>query len=268
MTWELIAANIEVRGYEVFPRLRMIYIRNKHQFFARWTHWVNFPLLFVMVWSGLLIYWANAVYRVGIGSLTLFHFFPNGVYSALKLDHRLAQGMAWHFYFMWFFALNGFVYVLFTLVTGHWREMLPTRRGLLDAALVTLHDLGLRKECPPQGKYNAAQQIAYSAIIVMGLGSLLTGLAIYRPVQLHWLASLLGGYEWARMEHFALTVAYVLFFLVHVAQVARAGWNNFRSMVTGYEIVPDIQHTGLQHSDLPHSDLQHPDLEHSEAHGD
>jgi len=216
----------------------MIYIKNKHQFFARWTHWVNFPILFVMIWSGLLIYWANGVYRIGFGNVTLFQFFPKTFYSILNLNQRLAQGMAWHFYFMWFFAINGLIYVLFTLITGHWREMIPTKRGFIDALLVTLHDLGLRKECPPQGKYNAAQQISYSAIIVMGAGSLVTGLAIYRPIQVRWLTSLLGGYEWARMEHFALTIGYLLFFVVHIVQVARAGWNNFRSMVAGYEIVP------------------------------
>jgi len=70
----------------------------------------------------------------------------------------------------------------------------------------------------------------------MGLGSLLTGLAIYKPVQFGWLTRLLGGYEAARIEHFVLTIGYVLFFIVHVAQVVRAGWNNFRSMVAGFEI--------------------------------
>ena len=67
----------------------------------------------------------------------------------------------------------------------------------------------------------------------MGAGSLVTGLAIYKPTQLAWLTGLLGGYAWARAEHFALTIGYVLFFVVHIAQVIRAGWNNFRAMVTG-----------------------------------
>jgi thiosulfate reductase cytochrome b subunit len=218
-------------------------IQNKHQLFARWTHWVNFPVLFVMIWSGLLIYWAHDPYRIGVGSVTLFKFFPQWFYALLHLDHRLAQGMAWHFYFMWFFALNGFLYVALTLATGHWREMIPHRNALQDAWQVTLHDLGLRRDCPPQGKYNAAQQMSYTAIIVMGAGSLITGLAIYRPIQLSWLTTSLGGYEWARAEHFTLTVGYVLFFLVHVIQVARAGWNNFRSMVAGYELVSSRERT-------------------------
>ena len=77
------------------------------------------------------------------------------------------------------------------------------------------------------------------SIILMGVGSLLTGLAIYKPAQLGWMATLLGGYQAARVEHFLLTVGYVGFFVVHIAQVIRAGWNNFRAMVMGYEIVPE-----------------------------
>jgi thiosulfate reductase cytochrome b subunit len=87
------------------------------------------------------------------------------------------------------------------------------------------------------GKFNGAQQIAYTAVILMGFGSLATGLAIYKPTQFAWLASLLGGYMAARFEHFLLAMGYVLFFLIHIAQVIRAGWNNFRAMVSGYELV-------------------------------
>ena len=66
---------------------------------------------------------------------------------------------------------------------------------------------------------------------------MLTGLAIYKTVQFAWLATLLGGYEAARFEHFWLAIGYVLFFAVHIIQVVRAGWNNFRAMLTGYEVV-------------------------------
>ncbi len=70
----------------------------------------------------------------------------------------------------------------------------------------------------------------------MGIGSVLTGLAIYKPIQLSWLCSLMGGYASARFLHFALTIGYVLFFLIHIFQVIRAGWNNFQAMITGFEI--------------------------------
>jgi thiosulfate reductase cytochrome b subunit len=90
---------------------------------------------------------------------------------------------------------------------------------------------------PTQGKYNAAQQIAYTLIVLAGAGSVITGLAIYKPVQLHWLTTLLGGYEMARWLHFWLTMGYVVFFVIHVVQVALAGWNNFRAMIAGFELV-------------------------------
>ncbi len=73
----------------------------------------------------------------------------------------------------------------------------------------------------------------------MGAGSLITGLAIYKPAQLAWLTALCGGYSFARIIHFALTISYVAFFAVHVVQVALAGWNNFRSIVIGYELVDE-----------------------------
>jgi thiosulfate reductase cytochrome b subunit len=104
---------------------------------------------------------------------------------------------------------------------------------------VLLHDLHIRKQAPPFTKYNSAQQIAYTAIIVMGFGSILTGLAIYKPIQFGWLVWLLGGYEAARLEHFILTIGYCLFFAIHILQVIRAGWKNFQSMVTGFETVAE-----------------------------
>ncbi len=170
----------------------------KHPRAIRWMHWINFPLLAVMIWSGLLIYWANDVYDVGIGSVTLFHFFPDWFYRTLKLDHGLALGMAYHFTFAWFFGINGLVYVLYTIVSGEWRHLLPNRHTPREAWHVVLHDLGLRKAPLPRAKFNGAQRLAYTGVIVMGAGSLITGLAIYKPTQLAWLTSLLGGYAWAR----------------------------------------------------------------------
>ncbi len=146
--------------------------------------------------------------------------------------------MALHFVFMWIFIVNGILYVGYTLFSGEWRYLVPTSLSAFrDAWQVVLHDLHLVKEAPPQEKYNAAQQIAYTGIIVMGVGSFITGLAIYKPAQLYWLAALCGGYETARLLHFALTMGYLGFFVVHVGQVILAGWNNFRGMVIGWELV-------------------------------
>jgi thiosulfate reductase cytochrome b subunit len=212
-------------------------IVRKHPLAIRWFHWINFPVLGVMIWSGLLIYWANDVYKVGFGDKTLIKFFPQSFYDALHVPFHLAEGMAYHFFFMWLFFLNGILYVLYTIFSGEWRYLLPNRRSWKEAWFVVLHDLRIRKIKPTQEKYNAAQRITYSAIIIMGIGSILTGLGIYKPVQLGWLIAIFGGYKMARIIHFALTIGYALFFLVHVIQVALAGWNNFRAMVTGFEVI-------------------------------
>ena len=212
-------------------------IKEKHSLLMRWTHWVNFPVLAIMTWSGLLIYWANDEYKVALFGKTFFHFFPDGFYNTFHLSSRLAEGMAFHFFFMWFFAVNGLVYILYTLISGKWRELVPQKKSFKEAWLVLLHDLHIIKTAPPQNKYNAAQRIAYTAIIIMGMGSIFTGLAIYKPVQFHVFTWLCGGYHLARIEHFTLTIGYVLFFVIHIIQVILAGWNNFRSVISGFEIV-------------------------------
>jgi thiosulfate reductase cytochrome b subunit len=222
-----------------------IRLERKHPLAIRWMHWVNFPVLFTMIWSGILIYWndsdnayrhPHAIYRVGIGKLTLLRLFPEWVYRQMNVPYHVTEGLGYHFFFMWIFALNGIAYVLFLALSGEWRFLVPERRSLRDAIQVTLVDLHLRKGLPEQTKYNGAQRIAYTSVILMGAGMLVTGLAIYKPTQLHWLTSLLGGYEMARWLHFWITMSFLAFFMVHVGQVVLAGWNNFRAMVSGREI--------------------------------
>jgi len=211
-------------------------LEEKHKLATRWFHWINFPILSLMIFSGLLIYWSYDPYRIGLGGITLFHFFPDWFYNATQIGHRLAFGMALHFFFAWIFALNGIAYVIYTLVSGEWRELAPDAKSFGEALQVAKHDMGFKVPLPPQGRYNAAQRITYSAIVVMGGFSLLTGLAIYKPAQLQLLTAMMGGYEWARWEHFWLTMGYVGFFAIHIGQVVRAGWGNFRSMISGYDL--------------------------------
>lgn len=247
-------------------------LEKKHPLAIRWFHWLNFPILTVMIWSGLLIYWANDVYGVRFNGHEYVKFFPDNykeVDSSFyrpvapewvprwivpdppevagqprqprrlwELNNRLAEGLGWHFLFMWLFAINGLLYVLFLVFSGQWRHMVPRLRSFRDALHVVAYDLFLTRKPIPREKYNGAQRFAYTGITVMGLFALLSGLAIYKPTQAAWLTGLFGGYTNARFVHFWLMVGFVLFFVVHVLQVARAGWNNFRAMVTGYELVP------------------------------
>lgn len=216
----------------------------KHSLPVRLFHWLNALVLLVMVWSGLLIYWAYDPYRVEVGGAVLFKFFPDWFYKALGAEYKLATGMAYHFAFAWLFAVNGLLYAGYAVWSGYWRELLPSWRDPLEAWRVVLHDLNLRKQPPPPGKFNAAQKFAYTGVVLMGAGSLLTGLAILKPTQLAWLTACFGGYQWSRLIHFALTVGFVLFFVVHVTQVIKAGWVNFQSMVTGVEPAEETKGPG------------------------
>jgi thiosulfate reductase cytochrome b subunit len=216
-------------------------IIQKHPLAIRWLHWINFPLLTIMIWSGILIYWGNDVYRLGWGDKTLLKFFPDSFNKAFNIPFRLAEGMNLHFFFMWFFTINGVIYFLYLLFSKEYKLIFPNKHALKEAWLVILHDLHIKKGLPPQKKYNAAQRIAYTGVIILGFLIIITGLAIYKPAQLYWLCNILGGYEWARIEHFIITILFTLFFLVHIIQVIIAGWNNFRGMLTGFEVIKETE---------------------------
>ena len=202
----------------------------KHRRGNRWMHWINFPLLSIMIWSGLRIYWANRAYSIGS-----FEFFPEAFNEALGLERKLAKGMAFHFTFGWLFTLNGVAYGLYLWRTGGWRKLVPDRQHFREAIDVVLHDLRLKKTAPIQGKYNAAQRLTYTAVLAMGVLIIPTGFAMYKPTQLSWLTAIFGGYQGARLIHFVTTMGFVAFFVLHLVQVGRAGWSNFSSMITGYE---------------------------------
>jgi thiosulfate reductase cytochrome b subunit len=154
-----------------------------------------------------------------------------------SMDARLADGMAWHFVFVWLFAINGLLYVTFLIFSREWKAIVPKPRAVLESIHVVLYDLHLSKKPLPVRKYNAAQQIAYTGVILMGGLMLLTGIAIYKPSEQSWLTRLFGGYSVARFIHFWTTMCFLGFFLIHVGQVIKTGWNNFRGMITGYELV-------------------------------
>jgi thiosulfate reductase cytochrome b subunit len=243
-------------------------IYKKHPLAIRWFHWINFPVLFIMIWSGFCIYWANHVYTFTLFGHTYFKFFPDSWFAppapswwpvtpgvddaghAVKyfweFDARLAEGLYWHFCFAWFFAINGFLYVVYLIGSGEWRQIVPKLSAFRESIDVVLTDLHLKKGPLPVRKYNAAQQIAYTMVIVMGALMVLTGLAIYKPAQQGWLTRLFFGYTVARFIHFWTTISFLGFFVVHVGQVIRTGWNNFRGMVSGSEIVTEEERSILE----------------------
>jgi len=212
----------------------------RHRRGNRWMHWLNFPLLTVMIWSGLRIYWADLrdPFVFGIFGWEIFEFFPDWINEPLRLNRKLAWGMAFHFTFAWLFVINSAAFALYLAKTGGWRNFVPTRDDLRTIPSVLLHEAGIRKQAPPQGKYNGVQQLSYGAVLFMGVLAIISGFAIYKPTQLSLLTTMLGGYSSARFIHFAVTIGFMAFFVIHLVQVGRAGMSAAFSMVTGYELLP------------------------------
>ncbi len=212
----------------------------RHRRGSRWMHWVNFPLLVIMLWSGFRIYWAEQEWAFGILDWEWFQFFPDWINEPLGFDRKLARGLAFHLSFAWLFVLNGLAYTAYTAWKGEWRKLVPSMRSLKRVPATVLHDLGLRHEAPANpGYYNAAQQTSYTGIIMLGAVATATGFALFKPTQLSVLVTMFGGYSSARLIHFTASIVFILFFVVHIVQVARSGRHTFMAMVSGYELLTD-----------------------------
>jgi thiosulfate reductase cytochrome b subunit len=190
-----------------------------HPLAVRITHWLNVLAVLVMVLSGWRIYNAAPVFE----SLR----FP----PELTLGGWLAGAIQWHFAAMWLLAINGLVYLVYGIASGHFR-----RKLLPVSPRAVLSDIGLalrgRLQHEDLSVYNAAQRAAYLALIVALVLLVLSGLAIWKPVQLQELAALMGGYEGARVVHFLCMAALVLIVVVHVVMVALVP-RTLPSMITG-----------------------------------
>jgi thiosulfate reductase cytochrome b subunit len=189
-----------------------------HPLIVRIAHWINALAVLMMITSGWQIYNASP----------LFDFaFPDSV----TLGGWLAGGIMWHFAAMWLLVLNGVVYVAYGIVSGHFR-----RRLLPVSPRAVLQDVGAalrgRLAHGNLAVYNAAQRAAYLALIVCLALLVASGLSIWKPVQLHWLALLFGDYEGARFVHFFAMSAVAFIVLVHVAMVVLVP-RTFPSMFTG-----------------------------------
>jgi thiosulfate reductase cytochrome b subunit len=155
----------------------------------------------------------------------------------------LALALRLHWLCAYLFMLNGMVYAAELLMGGGWRSLLPRWSDLLDALRMFRYYLGFpfaklarRQWLHPlfNTKYNALQRAAYSSVPVAGLLSVATGWAIHKPMQLHRLAAVFGGYNAARVWHFWLMWIYIQFVVPHVILVFADGSDTLRSMIVGW----------------------------------
>jgi thiosulfate reductase cytochrome b subunit len=189
-----------------------------HPLVVRITHWINVLAVLIMITSGWQIYNASPLFRFS---------FPDGI----TLGGWLAGALQWHFAGMWLFALNGLVYLLYGIFSGHFRrKLLPVspRAVMRDVASAfrgkLAHD--------DLSVYNAAQRAAYLALILFLALLIATGLAIWKPVQLYWLASLMGDYEGARYLHFFAMSMVAFIVIIHVVMVIAVP-RTLPTMITG-----------------------------------
>jgi thiosulfate reductase cytochrome b subunit len=207
---------------------------HRHHWLVRVTHWANAVLLAGMIASGLQIYNAFGHFGPRGGP-----FYPNPFDGKpfppwTRLGGWLAGGLNWHFALAWPFVLTGAAYLLYMVISGEWRSLLFGPRDVPRAIAMQLYYLRLRKQHPPQGKHNALQKGAYSFILLLGVISVLSGFAIYKPAQLSWLTALFGGYELARYWHFWAVFLFLAFTLVHVTLVLVVDPASLRAMITGW----------------------------------
>ena len=185
---------------------------------VRIAHWVNAVAMILMIMSGWQIYNASPLFD--------FNFS-----SSITLGGWLGGALLWHFAAMWLLMVNGLVYVVLGFATGRFRKkLLPiTPEGVISDTKAALTGKLSHDDLT---KYNQVQKLLYAGIIVIGILIVLSGLAIWKPVQLQYLTALFGGYDLARYVHFFCMAAICAFLVVHVV-LALLVPKSLRAMIIG-----------------------------------
>jgi thiosulfate reductase cytochrome b subunit len=234
----------------------------KHHALVRLSHWLNVPILFAMIVSGLSIYWASPVFvhkpdpithsrdylaDLGIAIARLIpgsEVNPSWFYNHFAIGvYNLAGALRWHWLFVYLFLANGILYLLGLILGRGYRALLPRRSMIGDSLAMIRYYAGVvpmklaRRPWPhPEvtTKYNALQRGAYASMPIAGALALASGWAMHKPVQFWWLERMFGSYDGARIVHFIVMIYFVLFLIPHVVLVLVDGWDTMRSMIVGW----------------------------------
>jgi thiosulfate reductase cytochrome b subunit len=185
---------------------------------VRLMHWINAVAVILMIMSGWQIYNASPLFS--------FRFS-----SSITLGGWLGGALLWHFAAMWLLMVNGLVYLTLGFVTGRFRtKLLPiTPSGVISD---TKAALTFKLSHDDLSKYNNVQKLLYTGIIIVGIVIVLSGLSIWKPVQLQYLTALFGGYDIARYVHFVCMALIVAFLVIHVALAVLVP-KSLRAMIIG-----------------------------------
>jgi thiosulfate reductase cytochrome b subunit len=208
-------------------------VKRRHHLVVRITHWVNAIALLVMIGSGLRIFNAYPAFARRGETFCCYPFEGHKIPDWLTFGGWLAGARNWHFAMMWLLVVNGLVYLGFIYLHGEWRDLVPRRGVVRDAIEMVKFYVAARRDHPRQGKHNALQRLTYFSLPFIAVASVLSGLAIWKPVQLAPLTWLLGGFVWARYWHFLAMTTLVVVSFVHVFMVFAVDPYSLRAMVTG-----------------------------------
>jgi thiosulfate reductase cytochrome b subunit len=202
------------------PRLHRL-----HPLPLRIMHWINAIAIFIMIGSGWKIYNDDVIFGV-------LHF-P----AWLVIGKWAQHGLQWHFFGMWIFVLNGLAYLTYGVATGRFRRKLfPV--SLREIFATVGEALSFRLRHDDLTHYNAVQKILYLGVMCVGILIVISGLALWKPVQFSELAALFGTFQTIRLVHFLCMSAIVSFILIHVS-LALLVPQSLVAMITGGPVVDD-----------------------------
>jgi Ni/Fe-hydrogenase b-type cytochrome subunit len=205
----------------------------RHNVIVRITHWVSVVAITVMVGSGLRIFNAHPAFARPGDHFCCYPFEGKPIPAWATFGGWLGGARHWHFAMMWVLVVTGIVYMSDVYLSGEWRDLVPRKGDIRDVWQMIRFYLFLRKHHPRQGKNNALQKTAYFAMPWIGVILVLTGLAIWKPVELAPLTNLFGGYLWARYWHFVAMSVLVILIFGHVFMVFSVDPYSIPSMITG-----------------------------------
>jgi thiosulfate reductase cytochrome b subunit len=196
-----------------------------HPLPLRIMHWMNAIAIFIMIGSGWKIYDDDVIFS--------FLRFPDSI----VIGKWAQYGLEWHFFGMWIFVLNGLAYLGYGIATGRFRRKLfPIS---LREVFVTIGEaLRFRLRHDDLTHYNAVQKLLYLGVMAVGVLIVLSGLALWKPVQFSELAGLFGSFQNIRLVHFFCMAAIVAFVAVHV-MLALLVPQSLVAMLTGGPAIDD-----------------------------
>ncbi|PYX39815.1 MAG: thioredoxin reductase [Acidobacteria bacterium] len=176
---------IEVESAKTGDSVQAVY---EHPWAVRFSHWLNTVALFVLVGSGLQIFRAFPSFGAKIPQRDLLHW-P----KAFAIGGWLGGALQWHLTFMWIYIVTGMFYLGYQIFSGNYRQVLFVPSDVRGVWPMARHYFFFGPKPPAIQTYNPLQKLAYTSAIGLGVLTVATGLAVWKPIQFSWLAGMMGG---------------------------------------------------------------------------